>query len=232
MAEAKDSIKRLMRLPSVINWARHNSQRLDETKSRLRVFALKPPRHSLGQVHKLCAQIAYRRHDLKSATAELEKFADPMVRQAAREIIPAFLQYAIDHSLDGIEELDGSTIPYPVGQGPDGKALYVPIKPTFTVISNNRLTPYFVIGWATMYLNDYQKNLISTIIEQSYLSQQDYLQSDAVVLGLPRIKYTKTRYHRSWDVKSYATLSDTQLADQFNRYGRALREVITELSSS
>lgn len=230
MADVKDPIKRLMRLPSVVNWARHNSQRLDETKSRLKLFALKPPRHSLGQVHKLCAKIAYRKHDFASAMSEIDKFADPMVRQAAREIIPAFCQYASEFALDGIEELDGIAIPFPVGQGPDGKTLFVPIKPTFTVARKDQLTPYFVIGWATLYLNDFQKKLISTIIMQSYLSQQDYLLSDAVVIGLPRIKYTKTRYHRTWEVKSYATLSNEQLADQFIRYGRALREVIKELS--
>lgn len=230
MIDKKEAIKRLLRLPSVINWARHNTRRLEETRTRLRLFAVKPPRISLGPVNRICASITYGDLTYQTAMAEVDKIAHPVVKQAGREVIPFFVSYAAANKIDGIKELGNISIPYPVGQGPDGRILFVPVRPTFTAVRDGALIPYFVIPWATLNLIDYQKQLISTVIEQALLTQQDYIGSDAVILGLPRIKHTKVRYERSWSVRKYATLTSDDLVEQFDRYGTALRYVVDELS--
>jgi hypothetical protein len=229
MDDPESAIKRLLSLPSVINWARHNKRRLDETRRRLLSFAQRPPRHSLQPVGRLCAKIAARDLSLSQAMAAAGEITSPLARLAAREIIPAFTHEAEKRQFEAVRELIGFELPYPIGKAPNGKLLLVPIRPSFVLIENELLKPVFFIGWATLNLDDFQKQLISSIIARSILTHQYFLSSDAEVLCLPRIRGTKERYPRSWSVNAYNLLSDAQLSEQFDRYSTALQQVVRTL---
>jgi hypothetical protein len=180
-------------------------------------------------VYGICADIALRKLTPSEASDRVEEIENPLTRIAGREIVPVFYGHASHLAFEAVPDFQGFTLPYPIGRGPDGRALLIPIRPAFVLLENERLKPVFLVGWGTLYLSDYQKQLISTIIARSLLTQQDFLASDAEVLCLPRIKRTKVRDIRSWSVRSYALLSDAQLTDQFDRYGTALTQVVKRL---
>jgi hypothetical protein len=233
MEEASQAkIARVLRLPSLVNWARQNYRRLDETRRRIQQLADFPPRHSLQKIYEICAAIAYRDLSPSKIDDRIEEIENPFARMAAREVIPAFLETVRQREFDGIKELHAKMLPIPIGRGPDGKPLLIPIRPTFVLADGARLKPIFLIGWASLTLTDYQKSLVSTIIDRSYLSQQDFLGSDAEVLCFPRIPKTKRREARWWLTSQIPHLSDEEVAEQFDRYSLAVREVIKSLRAA
>ena len=211
------------------NWARHNFRRLDKTRKGLLRFAAVPPVHSLGEVYGICSAIVTDQISLAQAMACVDRIKHPITRKAGREIIPPFHSYAREEELDGLSAFKRFNTPYPIGRGPDDTTLNIPVVPTFTILSDRRLTPVFVIGWANMALDDYQKHLLSTIIKNAVLTQQDFLDSDGMVICTPKTKFGGSRLIRAWSVREYAVLSEEELQDQFARYGIALSEVVRTL---
>ena len=218
-----------MRPSAVVNWARNNLRRLDKTRDKLRSFALRPPRHSLTPVYDLCTQHLYGKLSLEQALHAVDEIKHPLARVAGREILPCFASYVSSEKLEGVPELGTFELPSPIGRSPDGNALFIRIKPTFVAIKDARLVPYFLIGWSSPALNGYQKKLLSTLICKSLLSHQHFIGSDAQIVCLPRIKRTKTREAREWNAKLYNDLSEEEVRDQVDRYGRALMLVVKEL---
>lgn len=229
MADTEKQIQRLMRLPSLVNWVRHNKRRLDDTIFQLREFANNPPRHSLQPVQKLCAALAYGKLDQESALEKAEDIIRPAARVAAKEVIPAFCRYLKKTGVQGVADLDGFQAMYIIGKKPNDEPLLVPVKPTFIGIKNDRLVPVFVVAWVDFKLDPFQKYLLSTIICDAILTQQDFLNSDAEIVAFPRIKNTRARDQRGWHARQYDLLSQDDLIEQFARYSRALRTVIAEL---
>ncbi|HEY0621744.1 hypothetical protein [Sphingomonas sp.] len=231
MDDTEKRIKRLMSLPSLVNWVRHNKRRLDDTIFQLREFANNPPRHSLRPVQKLCAALAYGTCDEEDALNRAEAIAMPAAKVAAREVIPAFSRYLKKSGIEGVIEFDGFQAMYIIGKKPDDAPLLVPVRPTFVGIKNEKLVPVFVIPWVDFKLDGFQKYLLSTIICDAILTQQDFLGSDSEIIAFPRIKGTHTRDQRGWLATQYNLLSQDDLMEQFERYTRALRAVIAELRS-
>ena len=229
MSDVENAIKRLLQSPSVANWARHNFRRLDRTRKGLLQFARMPPKHSLHDVYTVCSAIVTDGIPLEQAEKCIELIKHPMTRKAGREIIPAFYGYARENHLDGLSALKGFSTPYPIGRGEDGSTLTIPVVPTFTLLEDGRLRPVFMIGWASLVLDDYQKHLLSTIIRNAILTQQDFLDSDATVICTPKFRSSQARQVRSWSVRDYATLSEEDLQEQFARYRTALAEVLRTL---
>ena len=229
MKHNEQAVKRLMRPPSVANWTRHNFRRLDDTRRGLLRFATVPPIHSLAEVYSICEAIVTDQISLDQALKCAISIAHPVTRKAAIQIIPIFFNHAQNNSLDGISAFKGFNTSYPIGRAPDGKTMVIPVSPTFTILENGLLTPVFLIAWSTLSLNDYQKQLMSTIICNAILTQQDFSDSDALVICTPKYKSTEVRHIRSWKARDYAVLTDDQLQDQFLRYGTALADVMRTL---
>ncbi|HEY1124596.1 MAG TPA: hypothetical protein VGE65_03110 [Sphingobium sp.] len=229
MEEAEKKIKSLVTIPNLVNWVRHNKRRLDDTIFQLREFAAHPPRHSLQQVQKACADLAYGKTNLTEALEKAENLKPAIVRASAKEVIPTFHKYLKESEIEGLVEFDKFRPMYIIGKKPNNDPLLVPIKPTYVGVRREKLVPVFVIPWVDFKLDQFQKLLLSTIICDAILTQQDFLDSDAEIVALPRIKHTKVRDFRRWRATQYNLLSQEDLAEQFDRYSRALRIVITEL---
>lgn len=233
MEENKQTkIARVLRLPSLANWARQNFRRFDDTRKRVQHIADFAPKHSLTTVYGICADIACRKLSPSKIEERIAEIENPFARIAAREIVPCFLKLARERSFDAIGHIGRGALPLPIGRGPDGKPLTIPLKPTFVLIEDGGLTPVFMIGWARLALIDFQKQLMATILERSFLTQQDYIGRRAEILCFPRIKRTKHRNPLSWRTNEIDLLSDEQIADQFECYSRAVREVVKALEDS
>lgn len=229
MDETEKRVQSLLRLPNLVNWVRHNRRRLDDTTFRIREFAARPPRHSLQPIQRICAALAYGTIDETTALTKIESLGQPAVRAAGREVIPAFCRYLKMTGVVGVPEFDKFQSMYIVGKKPGGEPLLVPIKPTFVGILNEKLMPIFIVAWVDFTLDGYQKYLLSTIICDSILTQQDFIGSDAEMVAFPRIKGTKVRDQRGWLATQYNLLSRDDLVAQFERYSLALETVIAEL---
>lgn len=232
MENAERKEKKLLNLPTLPNWVRNNRRRFDETVFELRRFLQNPPRHRLARVNSLCARLACRQIRHAEAWEEVESLGNPVSRQSGREVLPAFERFLAATRVEGLPEFSGFRITYPIGIAPDGSTLSIPITPTFVGIVKDRLTPVFLISWAQLSFNEYQKALISSVIVDAVLSHQDFIDSDALVLALPRVPQEKVRYERLWGARDYATLDHEGLSLQFDTYSRAVARVIAELRTS
>lgn len=223
--------KKLLSLPSVENFTRNNAPRVDDTAVALSNFDKNPPRFSLAPVKKLCADIVLDALSGEEIEARIGRIRHPAAHQAAREIIPAFQRYALENDFEGVGDFRGFRITYPIGPSPSGGTLNIPIIPTFVAFVRGQLTPIFLIPWTKMALKDFQKFLMSSIINDALLTHQDFLDCDAAVVAFPRIEETLERYPTAWGVKSYAQMDRERLNHQFMTYGKALKEVIDELDA-
>lgn len=229
MKNSEQAVKRILRPPSVANWVSHNHRRLDKTKNGLLRFAQVPPKHSLGSVYEICEGIVTDRISFEQAMKCVDSVKHPLTRQAAREIIPVFFSYAQSCQLDGLPIFKDFRSPYPIGRSADGSTITVPVIPTFTILRDDRPTPVFMIGWASRQLTGYQKQLLSTVIHNAILTQQDFIGSDALIVRTPRSKLTNTRTIQDWWVRDYPLLTDDELHAQFQRYGQAVADVVRTL---
>jgi hypothetical protein len=228
MNKIEEVIRRLRRPPSVANWVRHNFKRSDRTRRGLLNFAKAPPLYSLSDIYGICGAIVTDQLSFHQAMRCLEGVKDKRAKEAGKEIVPLFHKFAQEAQLDGLAAFKGFSSPYPIGRA-NNETLSIPVTPTFTILNEGKLVPVFVIGWASMPLNDYQKRLLSTIIHDAILTQQDFIGSDALIVCTPRNKRTKARDLMTWKATEYADLSQDELQEQFSRYRSALEEVIRAL---
>jgi hypothetical protein len=231
MRDVEKILRKLFRPPSVANWVRHNFKRSDRTRNGLLRFAQVPPTYSLKDVYSICEAIVTDSISLEQAEKCAERIKDEKAREAARDIIPLFHAYVRETGFEGLSAFKGFSTPYPLGKGPDGKNITIPVTPTFIILQGAALVPVFVVGWASLTLNDYQKQLMSTIIKDALLTQEDFLGSDALVVCTPKLKRTNARHLVEWLVSTYGSLTEDELQDQFSRYRKALDDVARTLRS-
>lgn len=223
--------RRLLKLPTVENFARNNRPRTDETTLALTNLDKNPPPFSLAAVKRLCADIALLNVEQSEVESRLKKIRHPGAHRAAREIIPEFLKFVSETGLEGVRDFDGFRVSYPIGPNPDGGTLNIPVAPTFVCFIRDELIPVFLIPWATMVFSDFQKVLMSSIINDALLTHQDFIGCDALVLAFPLIPEARQRFKMSWGVTSYAQMDRERLNHQFLKYGRALTDVLASLDA-
>jgi hypothetical protein len=183
----------------------------------------------LREVYSICEAIVTDQIALDQAEKCIEYITDLKAKEAARDIIPLFYAYAHETRFDGLAAFKGFSTPYPLGKGPDGNNISIPVTPTFIILQGRSLVPVFVIGWAAMTFDDYQKQLMSTIIKDALLTQEDFLGSDALVVCTPKLKRTNARHLVEWRASDYGCLTEDQLQDQLSRYRNALEDVARTL---
>jgi hypothetical protein len=234
MTELEKRKRRLLNLPGVENWTRNNRPRFDDTLFALANFDRNPPQFGLGEVRSLCARLAQGRISFPEAIEKAEAIRHATVRASARQVLPPFARYLEQTSLEGLEAFDGFRITYPIGPRPGGGTLAIPITPTFVGLRRGSLVPIFVIPWAKLSFDDFQKKLMSSILKDALLSHQEFIGSDCEILAFPKIENDggpeNVRYECSWGVRSYATMDREDLNHQFSVFGRALSKVIEEMT--
>lgn len=234
METIEQKLSRIIRVPSLINWARQNFQRTDKTRDSLKAIADSKILISLHAVYLLCAKLAYKEVSYEEAWDTAMSYKG-FPGRAAQEIIPIFNEYITRGQIDALPEFRDFRIPFPIGKNPLDikKTLAIPVKPTFISIQEGKLRPVFLVGWVDSPLNYHQRRLISAIIRRAILTQQDFIGSDADIVTFARKKYTRSERELGvWRVSQFPDYSDEELVDQFARYSRALQMVIDYLKDS
>ena len=220
MMEPIKSIKKLRKPPAVQNWVRHMQRRTDDTALALFNFVKNAPRHSLSKIYSIIKQVVVDGISDEQAYKCLAKIENPRVQEYGDQILKPLLPYIRARGWQGIEIFKDMAEFYPVGAN-----VNVPVRPTFVINDDGQLVPYFVIGWTEIGLSLYQKRIFSTIVTETILSLEEFIGSDAVIVCVPRYKFSKTeREDVSWKASSYELLSIDEKADLFDRYGNALNQ--------
>lgn len=218
MINPQKVIDKLRRPPAVHNWVRNIKLRTDETARSLYETALNGPRHSLRPITDIIRNSVVDQIPDEQALQCLAGIKDPMVRTLGRQILAVALPYIRERGWRGVEVFRNLIGFYKVSRGVE-----VPVKPTFIINNDGRLTPYFVICWAKIDLSRYQRRILTTIVKDTILSLEEFEGSDAVFLCIPKHEFSKTeRCVREWKVSDYEALNDEEKRDLFDRYGKAL----------
>lgn len=214
-------INKLRRPPAVHNWVKNVRHRRDEMAFALHRFAINPPRTSLSGAVKICRQIVVDGISLEQAIACAQAIKDPASRERAEWIARAFYQKAMAEGWKGIQIFFDLEEFYRVSS-----SVKVPVRPSFVTNDSGKLTLYFLICWARMDLNEYQKRIMTTIILESILSLEDFHESEAYIVCTPLSCYSKKeRNVIKWNVRDFDPLSDDEKQELFDRYTAAMSDV-------
>ncbi len=222
MASVEEIVSRVRKPPSLQNWVRLNHRRRDETTRSIARFVLARPRHALASIYKLIADYITFGISKETVSKGLDGVSNPLVRKLGREILAVILPWLDKSGIKGIQVFHTFSVPFPIGRG-----IIVPVKPTFVFQHDRTLNLAFVIGWASMPFDGFQKQLFATIIHKAILTLEGFEGGDAYVVCAPRIPGSRSeRYVRSWKVSEIPLLSDEELREQFDRFGNALDDVV------
>lgn len=222
MPSVEEQVSKVRKPPSLQNWVRLNERRRDDTSRNIARFVLSKPRHALVKIYGLVADYVTFGISKDTVAKAIDRIANPLVRRLGREIVSALLPWLDTQKIKGIEVFHNLNIPFPIGRG-----IIVPVKPTFVFQDGDKLTPVFVIGWASMPFSGFQKQLFATVIHNAILTLEGFEGSDAHVICVPRIKGSGSeRIVRAWKVSEIPLLTDDELRAQFDRFGNALDDAV------
>ncbi len=222
MKSPEQRVAEIRRPPTLANWVRLNAQSRDDTKLAIVKFAITKPTIDLSPIGKIIGDFVTMATTVLNVRKAINRLADARVAKLGREIIEVLLPWLGQENISGIRAFDSWSVPYPIGRG-----IIIPVKPTFTFNRSGKLTPVFLICWATMPFTGFQLQLLSTIIRRAILSQEGFEGSDALVLFVPRHKFSKSeRWVRPMWVSKMGALTDRELLEQFDRFGNALDDAV------
>lgn len=220
MIDPQKAIRKLRRPPSVHNWVKSIRHRTDDTALSLYNFVVNGPRHSLKAVTNIIGQVVVDGISDEQAMKCALFITNDRVKKYAFEILPALLPYIRAREWRGIQIFKDMFENYPVAAN-----VNVPVKPTFVVRENGMAVPYFVICWVEIGLSDYQKRILTTLISEAILSQEDFEGSDAIIVCVPRHSFSKSeRYVVQWKLSDHPSLGRDEKRELFERYGKALAQ--------
>ncbi len=182
--------------------------------------AINGPRHSLRAVTDIIRCVVVDGINDDQAFRCASYISNIRVRVYAEQILKAILPHIRKRRWKGVQIFRHMEEYYPVAAN-----VSVPVRPTFVLNDGQRVIPYFVICWTTIGLSDYQKRILTTLVTEAILSQEEFEGSDAVIVCVPRYAFSKTeRYVVEWKLSDYSCLTDDEKIDLFERYGNALAE--------
>lgn len=206
MEEKQTKIDRVRRIPAVVNWARQNNKRTDQTRDNLKRLADNPFMTSLRSTYRLCTQLALREIEIEKALEKIGAYKG-FSKSAGKAIVPVFKKYIDQKNIRAIPEFKSQNWPYLLGRDSTDTPISIPVRPDFVYENNGKLVPTFLIGWADRPLSTFQKSLMSWVIYDSILTLEDFLDSDGLILTFPKkTKYAREREPVTWWVKSYLNI--------------------------
>lgn len=218
MSKVEKLLKKLRRPPAAHNWVKNIRNRRDDTAKALHNFALNPPRSSLASAIAICVQFVVDGINEAQALECVERIKKPGDRERAKWILRAFCPHAKAKGWSGVQVFRDMIEFYNVSAG-----VRVPVRPTFVLNEDGKLTPYFVIGWSHMSLTTYQLRVLCTMIYEAILTLEEFQGSDAVIVCTPVAPCCKKERHIiEWRVSQFERLSDEEKQTLFDRYAAAL----------
>jgi hypothetical protein len=225
------STAKIDRPPYAHNWVRYNFPDLTRMIKALVTFIESFPQitYAAGMpiIRDRIALKLDRETALKAATNKGHKKSRPYVR----EFVEAFYDYDLIRSYSGLPSYDQYVAPFRIN-----REIQIPVKPLIVISEGGVLKPVFVVGWATMPLNNFQRRLLATLLEDAVFSLTDFQNSPGEFISFPRTDGSNSgrRSPLVWGRGDYELLSPSQMKEQTELYLQALAQakaIVTEKRS-
>ncbi|MEE4350914.1 MAG: hypothetical protein V2J26_11860 [Pacificimonas sp.] len=214
--------KKVRTPPSLPNWVLLNHSRRYDTSRSIARFVLGSPKFNLFPILAFIIDFVTLQVPKADVMSAVRSLKNSKVRTLGEEVLEAVLPWLEAENIRGLRVFQNFKVMYPIGRG-----VFVPVVPTFTFNDAGKLTFVFVIPWAEVRFNRYQKRLLLTLIHEAILTQEDFLDADALVLFTPRHKLDKkTRFVKRLRMGDVQFLTREQLVEQFDRFGNALDDAV------
>lgn len=228
MDEKSKKIKRILKTPSIFNWARIIRPRTDDTCIQLQKLAEGEIKRSLRPAYRLCRQMALREKSYEEVLSKADSY-EGFAHDSSVELVEALHSYLIQNQIEVLDSFKDRVFSHPLGLGPRSTMLTVPTNPDFVSIRGETLEPNYLLGWADDPFRLPQYQLIAGVLKIAVLSRQDFIGCDARIITFRRDKWSGQRICRSWLVSQFSDTPEHFINSEILRYNNALNQVYNEI---
>lgn len=231
MDENETKIRRILRTPSIFNWARILRPRTDQTCFQIERLAEGEVRRSLRPAYRLCRQMALREKSFEECLEKASGY-EGFAHDSSTELVELLHQYLTLNQIEVVPEFKDRLFRFPIGKSPTGGMLTVPTNPDFVTIRGETLEPNFLLGWSSDPFKANQYHLVSSIIKIAVLSREDFRGCDARIITFRRDPWSGKRICKSWLVSQFPDVPPHFVNGEILRYNNALLQVFEKLQGS
>ncbi|MGQ7830612.1 hypothetical protein [Altererythrobacter sp. Z27] len=207
----KSIFRKLDSIPAAPNFVRYNFDDLRKTLKAYVAFAKGMPTVSYSEGIKIIRDLVLGWSNADNAKRAARRLKNSPSRKAVIEFVDAFCIYAEHRRYEGVPAFSDFTTNFAIG-----RELFVPVRPTLVSREDGEFRPTFVFGWKSVPLDDFQRRLLMTILEDAIFSLTDFQSSDAEIVFLPEVD--GVRVPEVWHRGDYDLLSEVQLRNQMELF--------------
>ena len=212
MSKLADGVfRKLDRIPAAPNFVRYNFDDLAKTLKAYVAFAKGMPTVSYVEGLKIIKDLVLGLIDVDLARKAAIRMKDSPSKASIIGFVDAFCDYADSRKYEATPAFSDFATSYQIGRN-----LFVPVKPTLIAREGGQFKPIFVFGWKTVPLDDFQRRLLMTILEDAIFSLTDFQHSDAEIVFLPETN--GKRMPEVWNRGDYSLLSQVELTNQMELF--------------
>ncbi len=211
--------KKLERPPYVHNWVRNIGSDVESTTKNLVSLASNVITRTYGAATPILVDRIVSSLPRETAMKAALTKGRVNSRSIVADYVSAFYDYDDIRKYSGKPAYDEMVEPFRIGKG-----LFVPVKPLVNIVENGCLVPIFSVGWASFPLNDFQRRLLATVLEDAVFSLSDFKKSPGEFICFPRAgkKQDAVRRPHVWTRGDINLLSRSELRDCLDMYIEAL----------
>jgi len=210
--------KKIMRPPAAHNFARLIDPSCEmKTTQKIAEFSVGIPPFNYIPAISMCKDRVKLKIDRKNALYAVRSNGAPKGREQNASLVNAFFDYDETRGYSDLRVLDDYE-----GQYRISREIFVPTRPTFTILENGKQVPVIICGWQKINLTREQMRIWITILDSGLFSYADYRNSPWEIITFPEInnieKFRSPMVIRSGD---YSLLSEREMRELSGMYSRA-----------
>lgn len=209
--DAAGIFRKLDRIPAAPNFVRYNFDDLVKTLKAYVAFAKGMPTVTYAEGIKIIRDLVLGLIGIEQAKKAAYRLPPSPSRKSVIEFVEAFCLYASERHYQGVPAFSEFSVSFAIGRN-----LFVPVRPTLVSREGGKFRPTFVFGWKSVPLDDFQRRLLMTMLEDAVFSLTDFQTSDAEIVFLPETD--GIRSPEVWNRGDYELLSEVQLRNQMELF--------------
>lgn len=199
--------RKLDRIPAAPNFVRYNYDDYNLTLKAYVSFAKGMPTISYRDGLVLIKDLVLGIINTDQARKAARILPASPSREAVIEFVDAFCVYSDRRGYLATPAYQDFSTSFSIGRD-----IYVPVRPTLVARENGQLKPIFVFGWKKVKLDNFQRRLLMTMLEDAIFTLTDFASCDAEIVFLPETD--GKREAEVWHRGDYNLLSPAELRNQ------------------
>ena len=223
--------KPLHKPPYVHNWVRYNHLDYPKMVREMVRFEGNRPQYTYVAGQKIIADRILLQITEETALKAARETGHIKSRPHVSEYVRAHFENEETTKIAGLPAYDELVQPFRISRD-----VSVPVKPLAVVSKNGILQPVFVVGWASMPLDDFQRRLLMTVLEDAVFTLEDFRKCPGIFLSYPKVEPENggepARKLEMWRRGDFNLLTEKELTDHLQAYLSALDEARTIIAST